>query len=620
MVSQRVFDLTQGKETVSSVFASDPNAKSPGEVAGRLHKTEGPGLVGTVKDIVMGCLSNKDPTNDHSQEDLDRAAQCGQFGPKRPSDLFLKIYHDALQTLEIDPLIGVVSPPLMGSRGVVPLSIFSPSHPDIMQHYYDTIVTAQHEAFIATNYWQVGNCASKLVAALRELSRRSVERGAKVVVKLMYDRGAVGQLKENHLLVTEAEWTAEQIKLPPKSELPGLDFEIVNYHRPVFGTFHAKYVVIDRRIALINSNNIQDMPNLEMMVHLEGPIVDSFYDVALLSWDRAFNPPLPLLKGPNAVNRDLQTDPYKFGPDHALIACKEPEGPPATPPQDIAEPQQDPTRPTAEKNVSLAERVQWQHHPLTDGSKPLIPKEAGYNPYFAHSSHEECAIALVNRRPYGPPGHNDWLTPQDVAWLAGVKHAKKRVFVQTPDFNAKPIVEAVLDAARRGVECVLYICVGYNDAGEALPFQGGTNEEVVKNMYTTLEEKYKHNLRVHWYTAIDQERPINASLKKRNCHIKLMIIDDAVGIQGNGNQDVQSWYHSQEVNIMVDSPLVCKEWVEGLRRSQNTHLYGEVQKDGVWRDKDGTPLQDSTGIKSGPMGLIKGIQGTIARVRGTGGF
>lgn len=35
---------------------------------------------------------------------------------------------------------------------------------------------------------------------------------------------------------------------------------------------------------------------------------------------------------------------------------------------------------------------------------------------------------------------------------------------QTPDFNAKPIVEAVLDAARRGVECVLYICVGYNDA------------------------------------------------------------------------------------------------------------------------------------------------------------
>lgn len=620
MVSQQVFDLAQANETVSSVLASDPDGKSPGEVAARLHKVEGPGIIATVTDIVMGCLSNTDPTNDHSHEDLDRAAQCGRFGAKRPSDLFLNIYHDALQTLAVDPLIGVVSPPLMGSRGVVPLSIFSPTHPDIMQHYYDTIVNAQHEAFIATNYWQVGNAASKLVAALRELSRRSAERGTKVVVKLMYDRGALGQLKENHLLVTEEQWTAEQIKLPPRSELPGLHFEVVNYHRPVFGTFHAKYAVIDRRIALLNSNNIQDMPNMEMMIHLEGPIVDSFYDVALLSWERALTPHLPLLKGPNAVDRDLQKDPYKFGKDHALIACKDPEGPPPTPPQDVAEPQANPQRPTTEKNVSLVERLQWQHHPLTDGSKPLIPKEAGYNPYFAHSPHEECAMALVNRRPYGTPAHNDWLTPQDVAWLAGVKHAQKKVFIQTPDFNAKPIVEAVLNAARRGVECVLYICVGYNDAGEALPFQGGTNEEVVKNMYATLEDKYKHNLRVHWYTAIDQNRPINASLKKRNCHIKLMIIDDAVGIQGNGNQDAQSWYHSQEVNIMIDSPLVCQEWVEGLRRSQNTHLYGEVQKDGVWRDKDGTPLPDSTGIKSGPKGLIKGIQGTIARVRGTGGF
>ncbi|KAG8941185.1 hypothetical protein FRC00_012487, partial [Tulasnella sp. 408] len=573
MLSQRVLDLAQAKETVSSVLASDPNAKSPGEVAERLYKVEGPGIVATVKDMVVGCFSNPDPTNDHSQEDLDRAAKCGQFGAKRPSDLFLKIYHDALQTLEVDPLIGVVSPPLMGSRGVVPLSIFSPTHPDIMQHYYDTVVNAQQEVFIATNYWQVGNAASTLVASLRDLSKRSVERGVKVVVKLMYDRGALGQLKENHLLVTEEEWTAEQIKLPPRSELPGLDLEVVNYHRPIFGTFHAKYAVIDRRIALLNSNNIQDMPNMEMMIHLEGPIVDSFYDTALLSWDRALNPTLPLIKGPRAADRDPQKDPYKFGHDNALIACKDPEGPPATPPLDVAEPQSAAVRPTVEKDYSLAERLQWQHHPLTDGSRLLIPKEAGYNPYFAHSSHEECAMALVNRRPYGAPKHSDWLTPQDVAWLAGVKHAQKRVFIQTPDFNAKPIVEAVLDAARRGVECVLYICVGYNDAGEALPFQGGTNEEVVKNMYTALEDKYKHNLRVHWYTAIDQDRPVNASLKKRNCHIKLMIIDDAVGIQGNGNQDAQSWYHSQEVNIMIDSPVVCKEWVEGLRRSQNTHLY-----------------------------------------------
>jgi len=31
-------------------------------------------------------------------------------------------------------------------------------------------------------------------------------------------------------------------------------------------------------------------------------------------------------------------------------------------------------------------------------------------------------------------------------------------------------------------------------------------------------------------------RPVNASKKQRNCHVKLMIVDDHVGIMGNGNQ------------------------------------------------------------------------------------
>ena len=66
------------------------------------------------------------------------------------------------------------------------------------------------------------------------------------------------------------------------------------------GTFHAKYMIVDRRIACVSSNNIQDRVNLEMNIHLEGPIVDAFYDMALLSWAEPMNPPLPLLQNPAA--------------------------------------------------------------------------------------------------------------------------------------------------------------------------------------------------------------------------------------------------------------------------------------------------------------------------------
>src|SRR5690349_1572943 len=72
----------------------------------------------------------------------------------------------------------------------------------------------------------------------------------------------------------------------------------MNYHKPMLGTFHCKYMIIDRRHAVLQSNNIQDNDNMEMMIQLEGPIVDSLYDAALISWDKAFVPPLPSHNSP----------------------------------------------------------------------------------------------------------------------------------------------------------------------------------------------------------------------------------------------------------------------------------------------------------------------------------
>lgn len=137
-----------------------------------------------------------------------------------------------------------------------------------------------------------------------------------------------------------------------------------------------------------------------------------------------------------------------------------------------------------------------------------------------------------------------------------------------------------------------------------------------------------------------------------------MIIDEHVGIQGNGNQgqlnkvlisrawveqrktnqDAQSWFHSQEANILVDTPAVCKEWIDGLRgeeysssptftyiyanlswsflANQNTHIYGRLDEDGIWRDpKDGSLLDDMGSTKGGPLSSLKGLSGALKRVQ-----
>jgi phosphatidylserine/phosphatidylglycerophosphate/cardiolipin synthase-like enzyme len=152
-----------------------------------------------------------------------------------------------------------------------------------------------------------------------------------------------------------------------------------------------------------------------------------------------------------------------------------------------------------------------------------------------------------------------------------------------------------------------------------------------------LEDEYKQNFRCFWYTAADMSRPVNFSKGTRNCHVKIVIIDEEVGIQGNGNQgaplpgklpaaqqytDGQSWYHSQEINLMVNSSAVCAEWRAGIEANQNTAKYGgPLAADGIWRDpKDGSVLEDAGNTKGGAKQIIKGIKGTIARVQGKGGF
>lgn len=178
--------------------------------------------------------------------------------------------------------------------------------PDICRHMSNLIVRADKEVFLATNYWQSSVATKFITDALRELSRRVTQERAgagspPVVVKIMYDRGSVKQALEPHLEVPEKEYTGPEVLLPPPSEIPGVELQVVNFHQPLLGTFHAKFMVVDRRVALVQSNNIQDNANLEMAVQLEGPIVDSVYDMALISWSRGLGNGLPMIGSPAAA-------------------------------------------------------------------------------------------------------------------------------------------------------------------------------------------------------------------------------------------------------------------------------------------------------------------------------
>ncbi|KAJ6096543.1 hypothetical protein N7486_007289 [Penicillium sp. IBT 16267x] len=605
MVTTKVYGLWKKSQTVTSELAQDPSQTAE-TIFKKLydhHEIHHPPL----KEHGAQGLSKEEIEEFEKKDAVQKALACGHWGSTEPSELFLQIYHDVLGSLHKQPSTGVVSPPLIGSRGVVPLTIVAPL-PDLCRHLGNCIARAEHEVFLGTNFWINSDAATLVTNGIRELNRRAGERGTKVVMKMVYDRGDPKQVLDNRLEVDDEQWTSDKVRLPAPHEIPNVDLKVINFYRSA------------------HSSNIQDNDNLEMLSHIEGPIVDSFYDAALLSWGKPLDPPLPMLNSPAESNPiPAHNGEHKVDPNVSLPEDLQ-ENTASSPHWDV-----DFEGEAKRVNSSINSRggetptqavtrhLNTTIQPDTTGNAPDTDQDPKMTPYILLPQHEPFPMAVVNREPHGSPNHNSTHNPQDAAFVSAINNAKRTIFIQTPNMNAEPLLEPLLAAIRRGVIVKPYLCLGYNEAGELLPFQNGTNEMIANRLYNSLKtDEEKARLRVHYYVGKDQIQPIHNSFKKRSCHIKLMIIDEQVAIQGNGNLDTQSFFHSQEMNVMLDSPLVCKIWLEAIYRNQNTSKYGAASsEDGCWHRK--IP-PGSIGTDPGHFSWAKGIIGAVKRVRGVGGF
>lgn len=637
------------------------------------------------------------------------------FGHSKISTLFDKIFSNVRRSAKYRRMKGVCSPTLLGTTGYLKASVIS-IIPHIIQYHVEEILKARAEIILATNYWQVSKSSKAIVQALKDLDDNLTLKRAKakelglelseedkkpVAVKILLDHPTFKTFMRQHNLLSPNDFAIFGIP----SDFTNIRVEVQNQHRSPLGTFHAKFLIVDHKVALISSNNIQDRPNLEMMVHLEGGIVDSMYDQFLYSWNCKYKYPLRCLAGPyieKSVLDDIHIDPETktayYGissedsnktqinqseditTDSAVLVNQ-----PVTPiplstslkaslegidktssiqsPLSITpisnrrsllrgagankylgksktEPYSAKSSVTSINKSDIEDKVneneeesnsennKYSNKDLVEQTDSIHDPTVEINKYFKYSESKTMALKEVNdinavlnqaaftkvdptieqdkskenvpyvymiehtkevgpipmllacRKPKAIPGHTSLRTPQNLSWITAMENAKFEIFIQTPTFNASAAIKSILNACRRKVMVHLWVGWGFNDSGEQAPFQGGTNTQVVKRLEKRLELMgRKQYLKVGWYTGRDQIEPIHFKLKARNSHLKFLAVDGHLAMFGSGNMDTQSWFHSQEINIVVDSETIVKEWVECITKNQNTAFFGMIKKE-----------------------------------------
>lgn len=376
--------------------------------------------------------------------------------------------------------------------------------PAIFGRWAELIEGAEREVTMQAYVWEEGSEPTRtILEAVKRLEERlRAENGGPVHVRLLVDASEIGfGSKPASVQFPALERQFAALDLDPSF----VSVEIAAYTHSILGNVHEKSIVVDGRRAVVTGANPQGHhdsgePWFDAGFEFEGDVALALREEIADGWSRAVRWGC----GPRRVRRE-----------------------------------------DAQACMARARRME----PLDAAT--LAPAPAG------------CVPMIIAGRPANTnPFRNRVDDPQGRAFLAAFGGAQRRIRIQTPNLNDDHARRAILDAIARDVDVEVVLSKGFNDFTENLPGQGGTNEEVVRDLYRKLRERGVadacERLRIRWYshdgiTAMDGNGP-------RASHAKYASVDGELAIVGSANMDTQAWNHSREVNVVVGDVETAAAW------------------------------------------------------------
>lgn len=185
---------------------------------------------------------------------------------------------------------------------------------------------------------------------------------------------------------------------------------------------------------------------------------------------------------------------------------------------------------------------------------PRIPQE------------QQVPMLLLGKPPENNPFDTDEIQNPLAEAILEAFRIGELIRIMTPNLNDAAVVDNLTQAVLQGRRVQVLMGRGYEDFAQSMPGQGGTNEEVVAELYADLKARGVtdacERLQIRWYSH-DGIKPVQGNAPHAS-HVKAVWIDDELVLVTSKNMDTQSWRHSREIGVLVDSPEVAQAWLRAL--------------------------------------------------------
>lgn len=407
------------------------------------------------------------------------------------------------------------------------------------QKLLPAILSAEHEVILVTCFWARSKTLSALSDTLEQLARRREAQPPSQPLRIRICFSSRSLLQKifhtssrDGYIYPRSTWTSK-LGLPSPEILAAgkIDLRVKSLFFLPFSVMHPKFVIVDRRKAFAPSCNVSWEPWLEGCLELtrSAPFndpIDGLLDFYCRVWDEHLDLDVSLPVSQIATQQQIGT--VIRSPADISVQISDINVPPTA--------------------------IEW------------LPSWHQRNPAF-------CLL------PWQTPKAPD--TPLNNTILRLFEQSTEKIYLQTPNLTAPPVLAAIMEALTRGVD-VSIVTGRQMMVWEQILTAFTTTERCINGLnkkYSCLCQSVENRKRRSTQSGnnhvVDVEaqpitpgvltisyfRPmVGSSIEEEpvHSHLKLSIFDGEHTVLGSGNMDRASWFTSQELGVLVRDVTFAK--------------------------------------------------------------